>query len=686
MKEEKPKSKFINREISWLSFNGRVLQEAADPNVPAIERLRFLGIFSNNLDEFFRVRVATLRRMQNLGKQAKAFIGESPKKVLREINEIVLQQREAFSKNYHAILSDLAKEHIYLLNETEITQAQGEFVKAYFDKEVRPHLIPILLNPKIPFPYLTDKFIYLAIKMSGVRHSPTQYALAEIPSDLDRFVLLPSKGNKKEIILLDDIIRYNLSDLFPVFNFREIKAYTIKVTRDAELDMDDDLTKSFMEKLSKSLKLRKKGDPVRFIYDSNLPRDFLKLLTEKLNITKEDTLVKSGRYHNFKDFIGFPNYGRAQLENQPLKPTAHPQFKAFKNTFEAIKHKDILLHYPYQTFDHFIEFLRESAIDPKVTSIKITIYRLASSSRIINSLISAARNGKNVKVVIELRARFDEAANIKWSQKLEDVGIRVIPGVPGLKVHSKMCLVTRKEDGHNVHYAKIATGNFNEKTARIYTDHGLFTANKAITSEVNKVFSFFESTYKVYKFKNLVVSPRHMRPIMLQLINQEIKLAKQGQPASILIKVNNLLDEEMIDRLYAASNAGVKIQLLVRGVCSLKAGVPGLSENIEAYSVVDRFLEHSRIYVFGNGGQTLYYLSSADLMTRNIDYRVEVTCPVLDPDLQQELQDMLDIQLADNVKSRVLGAEQNNAYHQTKNRKIRSQLAFYKYIEQKSKK
>lgn len=676
----------VNREISWLAFNGRVLQEAGDPSVPLVERLRFLGIFSNNLDEFFRVRVASLHRLQELGKQAKAVVGDNPKKVLKEIQEIVVQQQATFAKHYHEIVKLLQRENIYFANEKQLTRVQSAFVHNYFDQTVRPNLIPILLDGRGEFPYLSDAKVYLAVKMTGLKGTENRYAIVEVPTHvLPRFIELPSRGQRKNIMLLDDVIRHCLDDLFPIFKFRTIQAWTIKVTRDAELDIDDDISKSFLQKISKSVKARTEGDPVRFIFDGNIPQDFLEVIKSKLKLDEQDHIIKGGRYHNFKDFIGFPNVGGAHLEHPPINPLEHPAFATDDTHMEAIAKGDVLLHFPYQKFAHFIDFLREAAIDPAVTSIKITVYRLAKVSRVINALISAARNGKEVVAVIELRARFDEAANIKWSKALEAAGVRVVFGVRGLKVHSKLCLVTRKENGKSVRYAGISTGNFHESTARIYTDHMLFTARSSITSEVNKVFRFFDSNYMVPEFKKLVCSPWLLRDKMEALIDNEIRVARKGGQGYILWKLNNLVDFDLISRLYQASEAGVKIVLLVRGVCSLVPGVEGMSSNIEAYSIVDKFLEHSRIYVFGNNGKPSYYLSSADLMARNIDYRVEVTCPVTDPAIQAELQAMLDIQLQDNAKARDLASGQANEYRPRQGKAVRAQDDFYKWLQAQAK-
>ncbi len=675
--------RFINREISWLSFNERVLQEAADSGVPVIERLRFLGIFSNNQDEFFRVRVATLRRLEALGKKAKALVGDKPKKILEEVQRTVLKQGKLFEEIYSDIQQELKKQKIFIINEAQLTKEQGEFVKNYFTERVRPTLVPVMLNQVKSFPYIKDKVIYLAIKLT-LKDKPAQkqYAIVEVPTDMaDRFIVLPSHNQNQYVILLDDIIRYNLPEVFGTFPFTEIDAYTIKVTRDAELDIDNDISQSFMDKISKSVKARQKGTPVRFVYDGRIAKDLLDFIKGKMNLKENDNLQPGGRYHNFKDFMKFPNLGGPHLTYDKLKPLTHRLLSGTQSFFEILKQRDLMLHYPYHRFSHFIDLLREAAIDPNVKTIKITLYRLAAKSMVINALVNAAKNGKHVIAVVEVQARFDEEANIKWAKELQDEGIQVIYGVPGLKVHSKLCIISRVEAGKLVNYVNITTGNYNENTSEVYCDDALFTSDKKITKEAEHIFEFFEKNYRVHHFKHLLVSPHSTRKRLIKLIENEAENARAKKKAEIFLKMNSLVDEEMIKALYDASRAGVKIRLIIRGTCALIPGIADMSENIEVISIIDKFLEHSRIYIFHNGGEELYYISSADWMTRNLDHRIEISCPIYDEGLQQELRQMMEIQWKDNVKARVLNESQNNA-HRVNNakEKTRAQLATYEYL------
>ncbi|MBS1622727.1 MAG: polyphosphate kinase 1 [Bacteroidetes bacterium] len=678
--------KFVNRDVSWLSFNQRVLQEAEDKTVPILERLRFLAIFSNNLDEFFRVRIATLKRVMDFGKTAKTTLRIKPHKLLDEIQKIVIQQNLKFEKIYKEIQQELRSHGIYITDEKKLNASQSAFVKSYFDNKVRPSLVPIMLSQVKRFPYLKDKSIYLAVKLS-TKGQPrlTQYALLEIPSDPEgRFVILPSTNHNHYVMLLDDIIRYNLPSVFSVFPFDKIESYTIKLTRDAELDIDNDVSQSFLDKISKSVKNRQKGDPVRFVYDQSMPADMLAIFTSRMKLRKYDNLIPGFRYHNFKDFMSFPALGPKSLRYEDPKPIVHPALAKEKSMFDAIRKQDILLHFPYQSFNHFIELLREAAIDPTVKSIKITLYRAAKKSKVINALINAARNGKDVTVVVELQARFDEEANIKWAKALAEENIRVIYGVQGLKVHSKLCLIQREEKGKQKLYANISTGNYNEVTSNVYCDESLLTAEPHITSEVAHVFDFFDRNYIVRQYKYLIPSPLRTRKKFMHLIDEEIYYAKHKKKSGIFIKMNSLVDEEMITKLYDASNNGVKIKIIVRGTCALIPGVPGMSENIEVISIVDRYLEHSRIFIFENGGEPLYYISSADWMTRNLDSRIEISTPILDKNLQQELLDILNIQWSDNVKSRVINAAQDNIYRHTGSAiRVRSQDKIYQYLKKK---
>ncbi len=677
----------INRDISWLSFNARVLQEAADKTLPLIERIKFLGIFSNNLDEFFRVRVGTYKRMINLGKNARYYIGENPVKVLQKIQSIVVSQQKEFDRIYAEILNELKKKNIFIVDEKKLTKNQGVFVKNYFKEMVRPQLVPIMIQHTNKLPSLRDKSIYLAVKLSHkLKNKESRYALIQVPDDLPRFVQLPNNDKKEgtSIILLDDVIRYCLEDIFFVFNYDTYGAYTIKLTRDAELDIDSDLSKSITEKISKSLKQRKIGDPVRLVYDSKIPIDMLNFLTKSMKIDKNQALLPGGRYHNFKDFIQFPKVGGSELVNVPYPTLEHPKLKGNKSMFEVLKKDDILLTFPYQSFDHIIDFLREAAIDPAVTSIKITMYRAARNSKIINALVNALQNGKAVTAVVELQARFDEQANLNLANKLQDEGATLIYGVPGLKVHSKLILITRKEGSKMVGYTHVGTGNFNESTAKIYSDFSLFTCDNRITSEVEKVFHFFKNNYKTGTYKHLLVAPFFMRNKLLKHIQDEIKNAKAKKPALIQLKLNSLTDEELIKKLYAASNAGVKVQLIIRGICSLVPGIKDMSENIEAISLVDQYLEHARSMVFHNNGNELVYISSADWMVRNLDYRTEVACPIYNQSLKNEIKKIFQIQWEGSTKVRILNEKQDNPYRQSPDGiKRRAQLEIYKYLASK---
>lgn len=676
--------RIINREISWLSFNERVLQEAEDPRVPLVQRMRFLGIFSNNLDEFFRVRVATVQRVINFGKSAREVIGGKPKKILNEIQKTVVSQHERFDAAFKNILKELEKENIYLVNDKRLNKSQGAYVTDYFRRQVRPSLVPIMVNGPEDFPYLREKSIYLAIKFVRRRaNKEPKYALIEIPDTVSRFLVLPQRGDKKYIVILDDVIRYCLREIFAIFSFNEIQAYTIKITRDAELDIDNDVSRSLLEKISRSIKQRKRAEAVRLVYDATMSRDLIQLVKTALDLDETDSLMAGARYHNFKDFIDFPNIGGPHLLYKPAPPLPLPELPPHESVLKVIKQKDVILHFPYQSFNYIIDLLREAAIDPSVKSIKITIYRLAKKSKIVNALINAARNGKEVTVVMELQARFDEEANIKWTDILQEAGINIIFGVPGLKVHSKLCLIEREENGKRVHYANLSTGNYHEGTSTVYSDTSILTADPRITNEVNRIFSFFKNNYRTYSYKHLIVSPLHMRKKMEKLIDREIKNAKAGKEAFFVLKLNSLVDPEMIEKLYEASNAGVKINLIIRGICSLVPGIPEQSENIEAVSIVDKYLEHSRIFIFCNDGDKEYYISSADWMIRNLDHRVEVACPVYDKDVQEQLQKMIDIQLSGNTKARILDQTQSNKYKEVKNRKrVRSQDDFYFYLKQ----
>jgi polyphosphate kinase len=674
----------INREISWLYFNDRVLQEAADPTVPLIDRIRFLAIFSSNLDEFYRVRVATLSRLAALNEKSKEILGYNPKKVLNQIKNIVVRQERKFNNLYeNIIVKQLAEEKIFILNDKQLNVTRGTFVKNYFREKLLATLVPIMLNDTSPLPELRDRAVYFFVKLTT--NKKTRFALIEFPDNLSRFVKLPDTNNLKFLILLDDIIRYSLEDIFFIFEHDSIEAYSIQLTRDAELDLDKEVSEKFIDSLSKSLLKRKKGKPMRLLYDSDMPMDMLKYLVNKMGLHGE-SLIPGNRYHNFKNFISFPNVGGPELEYSKYVPLPVADLSFGKSLIELIAKKDYLVSTPYQSYDYVIHFLREAAIDPKVKEISIAVYRLAENSRVIHALINAAKNGKKVNCLVELRARFDEQNNIHWSNRLEEEGVTVLYGVPGYKVHSKICLVSRTEKGKLAYYACLSTGNFNEKTAQIYADHTLFTANKKITDDLVNVFKAINRGLLPKGLKSLIVSPIDSRPAIYRLIDNEIKNAKAGKQAYMILKMNSLADEDLINKLYQASNAGVKIKMIIRGMCCLIAGVKGYSENIEVISIVDKYLEHARVHIYCNGGKELIYLTSADFMTRNIDNRVEVGFPIYDEKLKQEVRDIIDIQLDDNTKAREINSQNTNKYHKTNSPEShRAQIEIYNYLKNKTK-
>ncbi|MNZ26396.1 Polyphosphate kinase [compost metagenome] len=675
---------YEEKELSWLSFNERVLQEAMDKTVPLIERVRFLGIFSSNQDEFFKVRVSDVKRRILINE---VHGGDDEAKVLlRAIQQKVMALGEAFDNTYKELLIALARHNIFLVNENQLSESIQQWLRVFFREKVLRHIIPILLNKEVnPVKFLKDEHTYLAIEMKK-NGQVIQYALVEVPTDdLPRFFQLPPEGTrrKKQIIILDNVIRFCLDEIFKgFFDYDEIAAYAVKLTRDAEYDLSDQLDLSLVDKMSDGLKQRLTAMPVRFVYEREMPAAMISFLKLKLQISSYDAIMPGGRYHNFKDFIGFPNVGRDYLENPKLPALDCRDFDGFVNAFDAITKQDILLYYPYHKFHHFTELVRQAAFDPAVSAIRINIYRVAKKSRIIHSLIDAANNGKKVTVVVELRARFDEAANIDWANILTDAGVKVVFGVPSLKIHSKLCLITRHENGEAVRYAHIGTGNFNEKTAKIYTDFSLLTRHPDITAEVEGVFEYIEYPYKRYKFNHLLVSPINSRRQLYRLIDSELANAKAGQPSGITLKINNLVDRDLINRLYAAGQAGVPIQMIIRGMCALRPGVPGLSDNIQVISIIDRFLEHPRVMVFHNKGNPQLFISSADWMSRNIDGRIEVGTPIYDERLKQRILDILDLQLSDTCKARVIDADQKNEYVKRGNRrKVRSQVAIYDYLK-----
>lgn len=677
--------KYIDREKSWLAFNARVLQEAADDSVPLLDRLRFLGIFSNNLDEFFRVRFAAIRRLSLSGISGEKYLGGvSAQQLVKEITEIVIEHQAESLNILNEIESQLQKENIYIINENDLDKDQENYLKDFFIQRVSPELVTIILNDLAEFPLLKDTFGYLAVKLVMKKEEEVRYAVIEIPKTINRFVVLPSKNEKQYVILLDDVIRQNLSSIFNIFDYQSISAHMIKITRDASLDIDSDLSKSMIEKIALSVKDRRIGEPVRFIYDQEIEEDTLNFFLDKMHIVSTDSIIPGGRYHNRRDYMDFPNLGRFDLLYQSNVPLPIPGLSLEGSMLDKISEKDYLLNAPYQSFSYLTKFLREAALDPKVLSIKITLYRLAKNSQIISSLINAAKNGKKVTVQIELQARFDEASNISYAEQMKTEGIELIFGIKGLKVHSKICVIERQEKDKIKRYGFVSTGNFNESTAKVYTDVTLFTSHQQILKDINKIFDFFDVNYRVHRYKHLIVSPHYTRSKFVKLIDREIAHALAGRKTYIKLKMNSLSDFEMIDKLYQASKAGVKIQLEVRGICSLIPGVPGLSENIEAISIVDNYLEHSRVYIFGNAGIPEVYISSADFMRRNLDARVEVTCPIYDKDIKNELIDHFDLGWKGNVKARYHSENLDNKYKQRNGEPLfRAQIETYKYYQNK---
>ena len=680
----------IIRDLSWLAFNARVLQEANDTSNHIHDRLRFLGIFSNNLDEFFRVRVAALNRMLLLGKEAKMHLEANPTKILKKIQQTVITQQEEFDRIFSNIITELEKSNIHLKNEKQLSKVQKDFVRNYFELKVRTQIIPLMIETIPHIPFLRDKSIYLGCVLGNTKSSMLQrYALIEVPTKvLPRFVILPSDDGATDVILLEDIIRFNLPVLFAAFGFNRFLSAVIKVTRDAELDIDNEVSTNLIDELAKGLKNRKKGRATRFIYDRTIDPNLLNYLTKRLSLTKKDNLIPGGRIHNFKDFIDFPAaiFNDIKPRQQPF---VHPLLQQPCRIMNILDKQDVMLHLPYHSFDSIIDLLREAAIDPYVQSIRVTCYRLAKNSKIINALINAVRNGKEVTVVLELRARFDEEANMRWKTYLEEEGVKVVLGIPNMKVHAKICVIKKREFNRTRQYAFVSTGNLNENTAAYYGDHCLLTTNKAIINDINKIFDYLENPEKkeavLKTCKTLSVAPLNIRTNFVALINKEIRQAKKNKSAAIIIKLNSLIDTVLIDRLYAAAKAGVQVKMVIRGICGVYTEQKAFKGRMNAISIIDDYLEHARVMIFNNDKKPQVFISSADWMVRNLDHRIEVACPIFNKDIQQELADILNIQLAENVKGRILDNEQSNHYVQRSEvaPEVRSQVAIYNYLRDK---
>jgi polyphosphate kinase len=674
--------RYFNRDISWLQFNERVLQEAEDPSVPLIERIRFLGIHSNNMDEFFRVRYSSIRRFtlaENKGVY-EDLEGYKPSKLLKKLTEMVTYQQGKSQEIYNALEEELRAHQIEVVDEQQLTAKQKRYIRQFFREKISPALTKLMLSQAPEFPYLRDKSIFLAVRI--LQGKDEQFSIIEVPTGAaGRFVTLPRYG-KQFVMYLDDVLRLNLDSIFYIFNYDKIEAHTVKITRDAEISLDDDVSKSFLEKVQVGLAHRREGDPVRFVYDREIGDQTLQLLVKGLGITELDSLIAGGRYHNKKDLMRFPNVGEPSMEHEKLQQIQHPALDLNRSIIEVMKRQDVMLFTPYHDFSNVIRLLREAAIDPKVRVIKVTLYRLADESRIISALVNAAKNGKDVTVFIELQARFDEANNIKWTNQLRSEGIKVVSGVPGLKVHSKLTLIRRDEGGEKLKdYCVVGTGNYHEGTAKVYTDYHLLSSDKRIAREVRRVFQFIEAPYKHQKYKHLLVSPNSNREGFYALIDREIEFAKAGLEAKFWVKINSISDHGMIEKLYEASQAGVKIRLIVRGINCLRLDDSELSANIEAISIVDRFLEHSRAFCFHNNGEPEYFISSADWMTRNLNRRVEVTAPIYDTKIQRQLRDHFEILWKDNTKARIFDANQSNVHRTLPGPKIRAQLDLHEYVK-----
>ena len=673
------KNKYLNREISWLDFNARVLQEASDIKVPIIERLRFLGIFSNNLDEFFQVRYATVKRIAESGVEKDNGKNKKAINLLDQITNKVIRLQTKSSKILDSIQLSLKKEGIYFINENEVNESQKEFLKDFFLRKISPALVTIILSKKKKYDF-TDNKAFLIAKMS-FKKQDNIHAIVEIPENISRFVVLPKISKKQYIMLIDDIIRYHLKIIFSYYNYEKIDTHMVKITRDAEMDIDDiDLSKSYIKKISEYVNKRKYSNPVRLVYDKDISKSTLDFIIKKLKVTSNDSLIPGARYHQRRDYMDFPDLSRQDLMYEQKKALNILNFHIEANLLTQISKKDFLMYTPYHSFSYLVAFLRQSAIDPNVKSIKITLYRLSKNSNVISALINAAKNGKKVLVQIELQARFDEENNIRVSEMLEAAGVELIFGVKGLKVHSKICLIERRENNKKKFYGFISTGNFNESTAKVYTDYTLFTANQSILKDVSKVFEFLKVNYKIQKYKHLIVSPHYTSSMLFSMIDNEIENSKKGKKSGIILKLNSLTSYKFVDKLYEANNSGVKIKLIIRGICCLIPNLKNLSENIEVISVVDKYLEHPRVYIFENGGDKKVYISSADLMTRNLDNRVEVACPIYQKDLKKQVIDTIKISLNDNVKSRLINLNKQNEFVENKNKKIRSQWDTYDYF------
>lgn len=680
----------IKRDISWLAFNQRVLQEAQDDDVHIYDRLRFLGIFSNNLDEFYRVRVGTLTKMLTLNKNtAKIHLEDHPEQILQSILETTQKLQGQFDRTFAQIIKTLGGQYkVYLRNERQLNPEQKQWVKDYFEEKVRTQIVPLMIESMPKTPMLRDRSIYLACMLGSSLNSMLQrFALIEVPeNNLPRFIKLPFSGNETHIILLEDVIRGNLHNLFAPFGFDRFKSYIIKVTRDADMDMDNGFHSDLITELRKNLKKRSTGKATRFVYDKRMDPQLLEYLTRRLDLSKNANLIAGGRIHNFKAFMNFPKEVFSDIVPRP-KPFVHPLLKQPCRIMSVIEKRDVLLHFPYHSFDSVIDLLREAAIDPAVQSIHMTVYRLAKDSKVINALLNAVRNGKKVTVILELKARFDEEANLQWKTILEEEGIQVFVGVPEKKVHAKLCLIKKREFNKTISYGFISTGNFHEGTAGLYGDHLLMTTRPNIVQDIQRVFQCLSTSHpdldELKECKTLITTPHQMRPFFQAAIKKEIQQKKKGR--RMIVKLNSLVDPTMIQEIYKAAKEGVEVDLIVRGIFTADVHQEKFKKPIKAISIVDQYLEHARVFIFNNDGDPKVYISSADWMMRNLNHRVEVACPIFSKTFRQELIDIYEIQLRENVKARILDSNQLNRYvkHEETDHDCRSQIEIYNYLVDK---
>lgn len=676
-RRKKAHSDYIDRDLSWMYFNRRILQEATKENVPLLERLGFLGIYSNNLDEFFRVRMATLSRIAECEDKSLRTESEHARKLIKRINRLNAVYAKEYEEALAGVRSRLRDEHIFLLNENELDEEQQRYVRRFFRQRLSGFVSPVWITAARQLTDETDDSIYLAVKMNTEGRKAGDYALIELPVQVSgRFVRLPDRDGNKYLMYLDDVIRYCLPFIFGGLGYTHFEAYAFKFTKDAEMEIGNDLRTGVLQKISKGVKSRRKGDALRVIYDQDMPAALHKRVMNLLNLDKLDTVQAGGRYHNHKDLMAFPDCGRDDLKYPVWKPLVRPETNSSRDSvLRMVQEGDRFIHVPYHSFDYYIRLLQEAAIHKEVKSIKTTLYRLAKDSKVVKALICAARNGKKVTVVIELLARFDEASNINWSKKMQDAGVHVIFGVENLKVHSKITHIGMR-NGSDI--ACVSTGNFHEGNARVYTDYMLMTAAKNIVKDVNAVFTFIEKPYMPVTFKELLVSPNEMKKKFVRLINNEIKNRQQGKPAYIKVKINHITEPEMVRKLYEASENGVRVDLLVRGNCSLVTGIPGKSDNIRICGIIDRYLEHSRIFIFANGGEKKCFIGSADWMPRNLDNRIEVVTPVYDAKIKEDLEKVIDYGLRDTMQGRIVdGTGENRPWTTEDGEAFRSQEQLY---------